>query len=174
MARASELLAAIGEGDNALNHASLLKYLAELKTELHLANPVGWDQVGKRRGQKAGGNGGGYLSAQETSAPYNLGRNRVRPPAAPCLSQAVGGQQEDMSMIQQAAKELQAAYEIFVAHQEQIPSAHRVLTAVRYALARATLLAGNLEDAQGKGYTEDPATQYPESSAFVTLAQLIN
>uniref|UniRef100_A0A7S0N6P0 C6H2-type domain-containing protein n=1 Tax=Pyramimonas obovata TaxID=1411642 RepID=A0A7S0N6P0_9CHLO len=106
MARASALLAALGEGDSALSHASLLKYLAELKTELHLANPVAWDQ-------------------------------------------AVGGQEEDMSMIEQAAAELQTAHKIFVAHQEHIPSAHRVLTSVRYALARATLLAGNLEDAQG-------------------------
>ena len=45
MARASTLLATLGEGDSALAHASLLKYLAELKTELHLANPTGWDQV---------------------------------------------------------------------------------------------------------------------------------
>ena len=62
--------------------------------------------------------------------------------------QAVGGQEEDMSMIQQAAAELRLAHAIFVAHQEQIPSAHRVLSTVRYALARATLLAGNLEEAQ--------------------------
>mmetsp|Transcript_17502 Transcript_17502/g.29378 ORF Transcript_17502/g.29378 Transcript_17502/m.29378 type:complete len:647 (-) Transcript_17502:293-2233(-) len=106
MRRASMVLKQEGVGENALAHALLLHNLGEMKTELHLSSPAGWQK-------------------------------------------ASDGEKEDTTDIREAVDELKTALALFIANHDKLSEALKnTTTSVRFAISRATLLAGNIDEAQ--------------------------